>query len=301
MISKTTLLPDYIGIVQNTSLDFYNKSTNLLEFIGSYLGQLEENIKFNRSLVTTNVLSSYGVLYNQLNTTNFTVQNYTINQQGNVVPQGEITFDNSFKLYFVEKYLSLSKQYRTIVNSYIENNEYFTNFSDDIGYITDIDSIMDNNVNPYFDIFNQQYLLQTNAPGTINSKITRDNLALLKTFTYYADPLMKQNLVGLQTGEVNNNTAKTSHGTNLITDILYYERAVANQQAFLNQIQIVLGNISDFIYFFKGLNPNDKDPDRYAFFFKYLITNMENLEVEVDVLKNNLNHLALSSKEVLGA
>lgn len=301
MISKTTLLPDYIGVVQNTSLDFYNKSTDLLSFIGGYLGQLEENIKFNRSLVTTNVLSAYGELYNQLNATNFTVQNYTFDQQGNVIPQGEITFDNSFKLYFIEKYLSLSRQYKNIVNSYIKNNEYFANFSDDIGYITDTNSIMDNNVNPYYDIFNQQYLLQTNTPATINSKISRDNLALLKTFTYYVDPLMKQNLLGLQNGDINNNTAKTSHGTNLITDILYYQRAIANQQTFLTQIQTVLGNISDFIFFFKGLNPNDKDPDRYAFFFKYLITNMEGLQVEVDILKNNLNHLSLSSKVVLGA
>lgn len=299
-MSQTTLLPDYLSIVQNTTLDFYNKSTNLLNAYSDFLAELNENIKFTKSQVTVDMLSSYALLFNELNATNFTVPNFSLSQ-GNVVPNGDKTMNDSFKLFFVEKYLSLSKQYRDRIDALIQNNSYFTNFSDDIGYITDLNAIVDNNVNPYFDIYNQQLIYQTNLPATVDKKITTNNLVILKTFSYYANALLKVNLQGLQEGNLNNNTAQTSHGTNLINDILYFNRALQNQQAFLTTIQGVLGDISSFILFFKELNPQDQDPQRKAVFAKYEITNLENLQLRVDYLKNNLNKVALSSKTVLGA
>jgi len=297
-MSKVTLLPDYIGVVQNTSLDFYLKSTNLLNAIGNYLGELNENIKFSKSFVTTNVLSSYAALFNELNATDFTVENFKI-ENNQIVPDGTKMMDNTFKLFFIEKYQSLSQEYKLKVSSLIQNNNYFDNFSEDIGYITDVSSIMDNNVNPYFDIFNSYYAYQTSIPATLNNKISKNELVLLKTFGFYADTLLKKNLTGLQYGNLNTNTARTSHGTNLITDILYYQRAVANQQSFITELQVILDNISNFIFFFKQLNPRDLDPERKAILLKYTITNLEGLELKVDVLKNNLNKINLSSKQVL--
>jgi len=300
MSSKTTLLPDYVGVVQNTTLNFYYKSTNLLDAMGDYLAELEENIKFNRSLVTTNMLSAYGNLFNALNETNFTIENYAI-QGDEVVPSGIKTLDNNFKLYFVEKFLSLSDQYKQRVSALINNNTtYFAPFSDDIGIITDIPAIMDNNVNPYFDVFNQQNSLQTNFPATISKKVSRNEMIMSKTFSYYTDAILKLNLVGLQSGILNEFTAKTSHGTNLITDILYYKRAILNQQAFLTDLFTLLGDISSFIVFFKDLNPQDKDPNRKAILSTYTITNLENTALNVDILKNNIQKLQLSSQQVLG-
>jgi hypothetical protein len=300
MTSKTTLLPEYIGIVQNTSLNFYNKSTNLLTAIGDYLAELNECIKFNKCLVSTNMLSSYGVLYNELNNTDFTVDNFTL-VNGEITSAGTKKLPNSFILYFVEKYLSLSKEYKIKVNAIVGNKNYFAPFSDDIGYITDTSSIMDNNVNPYFDIYNQQYFLQTNIPATLNKKISKNEFKILKSFSYYADSLLKCNLVGLQTGNLNTDTAKTAHGTNLITDILYYKRAINNQQAFLTELQVVLGDISNFIMFFKNINPKDKNPERKAILMKYTITDLEGLELRVDAIKNDINKISLSSKDVLDA
>lgn len=416
MSSKITTLPSYISIVQSTSLDFYLKSTNLLNALENYLAEIQENIKFNKSLVTTNMLSSYGVLYNTLNETNFTVDNFkiennklgflepitfkdigqayaeidkvkidynilqgiilNINEDEDVVsfetiskkiiskkiiefvtvesksgvqekrpvvafdilfkrknyfnipfvladrsssvhkvllgknfvknigdeiePAGVKPLNNNFKLFFIEKYLSLSKEYKERVNALINNNKYFTDFSDDIGYIADPPSFLDNNVLPYYDVFNQQYFYAQNVPNTINKKISIEEKIMLKTFSFYTDSLLRLNLVGLQEGNITENTARTAHGQNLITDVLYYNRAVLNQQAFLSEIQVILGDISSFILFFKDLNPRDINPEYKAIFMKYTITNMENLEVKVDTLKNNLNKLSLSSKVVLG-
>lgn len=298
-MSKTTLLPDYISVVQTTSLDFYNKSTNLLNAVGDYLAEINECIKFSKGLVTTNVLSAYGILFNELNNTDFTVENFKL-QNGNIIPSGVKTMDNTFKLFFIEKYLSLSEQYKQKVNAIVSKTNYLAPFSDDIGYLTtDITTIIDNNVSPYFDTFNSKLPLQSNIPATLTKRITKDELILCKTFSYYTDALLKVNLQGLQSGTLNEFTAKLSHGSNLITDILYFRRAVLNQQAFLTELQIVLGDISSFIQFFKDLNPRDKNPEYKAIFSKYTITNLEDLELKVDLLKNNLNKIALSSKDVL--
>lgn len=301
MNEKVTLLPQYLSIVQDTSLSFYNKSTNILDAVGSFLSEVNENIKFNKSLVTVNMLSSYGILFDELNKTNFTVENFKVNaDNGNIEVDGTKMMNNSFKMFFVEKYLSLSNDYKQRIDNVITNNQYFKPFSDDIGYITDTYSILDNNVIPYFDTFGLQHIRPSFLPPTTISKVSRNNLVIALTFNNYTDPLLKTNLAGLQTGNVNDNTAKTSHGTNLITDILYYDRAVKYNQAILNELHALLGKISDFIMFFKGFNPQDGNPERKAVFYKYTITNMENLEVNVDALKNNLSTLQLSSKFVLG-
>lgn len=297
-MSKTNLLPEYISIVQNTSLDFYNKSTNLLTAIGDFLAELDENIKFNRSLVTVDMINSYANLYNELNNTDFTVTNYVL-QNGNVVESGVKTMDNNFKLFFIEKYLSLSVKFKDRINAIAGNTNYLAPFSDDIGYITDTQAIMDNNVSPYFDVFSIQYAYQNNLPATTNKKVSRNELIISKTFTFYTDALLKVNLKGLQSGILSNNTARLPHGTNLITDILYYERALRNNQTFLSELQLLLGEISNFILFFKQLNPQDNDPQRKAVFVKYTITNLENLQLNVDIIKNNLNKVALSTKTVL--
>jgi len=274
MSSPNSLLPDYVGIVQATSLNFYNTSTNLLNTLGSYLAEINENIKFNRSLVTTNVLSSYTVLYNELNKTDFTVSDYQL-VDGKIIPSGTKQLDNQFINYFIEKYLSLSESYRTTISKNITNNSFFAPFSDDIGFTIETSTILDDNTVPYFDIYTQNYFYPINIPTTLLNKVSLNEKTILKMFSFYGDPLLRNNLVGLQTGNLNANTAQTSHGTNLINDVLYYKRAVANHHDFMVAMQVTLNVISDFILFFEGLNPRDQDPERTAVFYKYNITNME--------------------------
>ena len=298
-MSTTSLLPDYVGIVQDTSLNFYNTSTNLLNTLGSYLAEINENIKFNKSLVTTNVLSAYTVLYNELNSTNFTVANYEV-LNGEVLETGVKPLDNQFILYFIEKYLSLSDSYKTVINQGITNNSYFAPFSDDIGCTIETQTILDDSTIPYFDIYTQEYFYPINIPTTLLNKVSPNEKLILKTFSFYTEPLLKNNLYGLQIGNLNDKTAQTSHGTNLINDVLYYKRAVNNHHDFMVTMQVTLNVIADFILFFEGLNPKDQDPARKAVFYKYTITNMENLQVQVDALKNVLGQTILSSSTVLG-
>jgi len=296
MSYKSSLLPDYVDIVQATSLNFYNNSTNILKAIGDYLGELDQFIQLEQTKVSENMLVSIGNLFNILNATDFYIPTLDVN--GNVT--GVKKMDNIFILNFIEKYQSLSDSYKQIVNQQIQNNVYFQPFSDDVGFVADNVSVMDSNVNPYFDTYDTLYFYPVNMPATAINKLSQNELAIAKTFSYYNDPLIKRNLGGLQDEFTNTFTALTPHGTNLITDILYYNRLIVFQIPILTTLNAVLGNLSQFILFFGQLNPKDQDPDRNAFFFKYTITNIEGMTQRVDVLKNLLNKAQYSSLSVLG-
>lgn len=294
MSYKTTLLPDYIDVVQNTSLQYYNNSTTLLSAFSNYLAELKLSIDFERCKVSTNAIASYGKLYNTLNFTNFKVPQY--NKDG--TENGTKEMDDTFKLFFIEKYESLSDRYKEIVKSFITDNIMFNKFSDDVGIIGDTACILDNNTSPYYDIYQEKYFLMNSIPATLINKVSKNEIAILKTFSYNTDTLLRYCLSGIQEG-VDKNTAKTAHGKNLVTDILYYDRMIVAQLDILDKLQLILGNLYDFISFFKQLNPKDLDPERKAFFYKYTITNMEGLTKNVDVLKNDIDVVKNSIKQVL--
>lgn len=305
MSYSTRLLPEYIDLVQNTSIDFYSNSTNILDAIGDYVAELNQSIEFEKSKVTTNQITSLGNLYNALNASNFVVPDFDTSG----IETGVKQLDDTFKLLYIEKYQSLSKEYKKIVGDLITSNVYFKNFSDDVGFIADSVTVIDSNTSPYFDINNNLYFNPTNFAATVVSKVSKNEFLISSSFSKYNDALLKRNLQGLQPYTkirgvslpvVNKYTAKTAHGTNLVTDILYYDRIFVNQLSILVSLKTILGNLSNFILFFKLLNPKDQDSNRAATFFKYTITNMEGVEKSIDSLKNELVKVEVSTKRVLG-
>lgn len=294
MSYPTTILPDYVGLVQQTTLNFYANSTNILNAIGDYKSEINQCIEFEKAKVTPNYIKSLGNLFNALNKSNFIVDKFNENN----TPEGKKQLDNIFKLYFIEKYQSLSNDYKAKVNEFITNNVYFTNFSDDIAYIADTQSVMDNNVSPYYDFYNSQYFNSSNLPPTLFTKVSVNELAISKTMTLFSDPILKRNLAGLQY-DVGKYTAASAHGENLVTDVLYYDRIYVQQINILKSLKAILGNLSSFVIFFKLLNPKDLDPNRKAIFYKY-IADIENVNTSIDCLKQEIDTLQLSSEEVLG-
>ena len=296
MSYKTSILPSVIDIVQETSVKFYNNGTNILTAIENYIAELNQYIALEQGKVSTDMLQSMGNLFNTLNATSFIVPNYT----SDGTPAGVKQMDNLFKLSFIEKYQSLSSDYKQKVDSLIQGNVFFKQFSDDIGILTDSVTIMDGNVNPYYDTYDKTYFLPINLPATLVNKVSKNELTICKTFSFYSDPLIKRNLNGLISPLANKFTAKTSHGTNLITDVLYYDRVYLYQISILSTLKAILGNLSSFVLFFKQINPKDQDPDRSAMFFKYTNKDLEGLTVKIDILKNLLNKTQISTLQTLG-
>ena len=278
MSNKITLLPDYIDIVQQPSVDFYRTATDLLSTFNDYLGELNTSIEFEEGKVSPDVIQSTSLLYRQLNDSDFKI---TFNGE-------QYEFDNIFKLFYIEKFQTLTDDIKSLLTiSFADTNIYFNNYSDDTGNITNDTSVVDNNTSPYFDKFDTTYNFPNSVPASLYNKISNNELQTSIEFNLKTDALLKLSLGGLQ-GNVDANTAKTAHGENLITDNLYVDRLLLFKDPINSQIKNVIGNMADFIQFFKNVNYRDQDSERSSFLFDYTAS-IEGASAQIDILKNKLN------------
>ena len=277
MSNKVTLLPDYIDIVQQPSVDFYKNSTSLFETFKAYIGELNTSINFEKSKTETNIAESMAAIFKALNDNDFKV----------VVDEVEYNFDEGFKLYFIEKYQTLMASLKDFISETIgKDNVYFINYSDDIGNIANETSVVDNSTSPYFDTYDDLFNYPNSLPASLYNKVSNNELSTSIKLSLFTDALMKTNLGGIQSTS-DSNVAKTAHGDNLVNDNLYIDRLFLLKDPVKSKIKTVLNNMADFVQFFKGVNYKDKDSERNALDLIYSAT-IENVEVEIDLLKNKV-------------
>ena len=196
--------------------------------------------------------------------------------------------DNIFILYYIEQFQTLTQDIKTLITSeFTSDNVYFNNYSDDTGNITNVTSVIDNNTSPYFDLYDTMYNFMNGLPGSAYNKVSKNETDNAVAMHMKTDALMKTHLQGLQ-GGVDANTAKTSHGDNLVADNLYVDRLYLFKDPVNSQLKNIMGNMADFLQFFKNVNFRDQDPTRSAVRFKYT-TDIESVSASIDMLKNKIN------------
>ncbi len=278
MSNEVTLLPEYIDVVQQPSIEFYRSATNLLSAFNDYLGQLDTSIQFEKSKVAADVIESTSLLYIKLNGDDFKI----------TFDDKVYEFDNIFKLFYIEKFQTLTDDIKSLITSNLTaDNIYFNNYSDDTGNITDVNSVIDNNTSPYFDTFDTAYNYPNGIPASVFNKVSKRELQTSINLNTKTDALLKLSLSDLQDSVVAN-TAKTSHGENLVTDNLYVDRLYIFKDPINSQLKNIIGNMADFIQFFKNVNFRDQDASRSSVHLKYT-TNVEGVSAKIDILRNKLN------------
>lgn len=278
MSNKITLLPEYIDIVQQPNSNFYKVGTNLMDAFSTFAGELSTNIEFEKSKVNNDVIDSSTKLYNKLNDTDFTID----------VDGIEFEFDNIFKLFFIEKFQSLTNDLKTLITSnFTGTNTYFVNFSDDIGSVTNTKNIINTSTSPFHDLESEALPTKPHEiPGSVYNKVSQNELITSIKLNQHSNILLKRNLQGL-VDYTDLNIAKKSHGSNLVADSLHVDRAFKYKASIQSGLKNVLGKMSDFVQFFQLVNFNDRDSSRKADFIKYQ-TDIEGTRVKIDLLKNKL-------------
>lgn len=278
MSNRLTLVPEYIDIVHTPSLEFYKTATNLMSAFTSYTGAVSAAIDFEKSKVSNNVVESSAKLYKTLNNENFKI---TADDQTH-------SFDNVFKLFYIEKFQSLSSNLKSLItSSFSGTNIFFKNYSDDLGNLVDTPSVVDSSTSPYFDIEDIAFTYPNNIPASVYNKVSANELNTSINLSTATDALLKTSLKDLQVS-VTLNTAKTAHGENLITDNLHVNRVYSYTNIISSQIKNVIGDMADFISFFKRVNYKDKDIDRKALFLIFT-KDIENTKINIDILQNKLD------------
>lgn len=278
MSNEITLLPEYIDLVQEPSVEFYKTATNLMSAFSTYTGQLSVAIDFEKSKVSNDVIASTTKLYETLNNNDFKI----------TADGTSYEFDSIFKLFYIEKFQTLTKNLKDLItSSFSGNNIYFVKYSDDIGNITNTTSIVDPSTSPYFDIEDSIYTYPNSIAASLYNKVSRNELQTSVNLSTLTDAVLKTSIKGLQTF-VDKQTAKTAHSENLVTDNLYIERVFKYSDSINSQLQNILGNMATFVSYFKEINYRDQDAKRKALFLTYT-SQVEGTGVAIDILKNKLD------------
>ena len=179
-----------------------------------------------------------------------------------------------------------------IVNEIGDDNVYFIKYSDDIGDLVDDVSILDSGTNPYYDIYSDDFNYSSNLPASLNYKVSTNEKIISQNLTLFNDTILKRSMQGLLNQNVGNRTAQSSHGGNLITDVMHIERVRSYKELIKAKIKTVLNNMTDLINFVKQVNYKDKDEKRNAIPVGYT-AKIENIKSTIDILKIMFSFLLL--------
>ena len=274
MSNKITLLPEYVDNVQQSTIEFYKTGTNLMSVFSNYLGELQTSIDLEKAKSTPSIVSSTTEVYNKLNETDFTIQ----------VEKVDYAFDDIFKLYFIEKYQTLTGTLKDVISSGISDNKYFVNFSDDIGNITNDTSVLDNSTSPYSDVYDAQFNPPNGLHASTFNKVSQNELNTGISLNLLTDALLKTSLSGISSNSSILTQARRAHGDNLITDNMYIDRLNLFKDPILGQIENTLNEMAEFVQFFKDINFRDRDPNRKAMNLQYTAS-IEGVDAKINMLK----------------
>ena len=285
MSYQLSLLPNYLDTVILQKTDYYKNNTNLLELFDDFLEILNLNLDYEKAKSSGDFLKDISEIYEKLNNNKFKVDGVEIDIQN--------------KNYYIEKYQSLSNNFKEIIENILEGkNIFFKELSDDVGTLVDSNTIVDNSIIPFFDIFyNETKNIPFNIPNTVFNKVTLQNKKIQKNFSLLNDAILKNNLKDIANYS-NVSINKSSHSSNLVTDYGYYERLLNFAEEIRQTIFVELtADLGEYIYFLKNLNIRNQDNNN-AILLKFKAT-IEDVEENLDIFKNQIVSKAYKNNSVL--
>lgn len=271
------ILPQYVAAIQRTSLDFYEQSTDLLDKIEQFVDEIGTNISLREADTKLNRLEQYGKIFKELNDSKFTTPP---------------VIDNTFKLFFVERYLSLHKNYRDKIDSYITDNKFFVELADSVGCAFNLQTLADETNTPFTDIDQVQYPIAIPVGSTMYSKLTKGEIIQLSVSNFFTTAMHRSNLQHIASSDL----PTASHGSDLVTDVGSFDRLVLMRQSVLAFLQSLLGDINDFVVFFTNVSPRSQTDQ--AVVAKYT-SKFEGIQHKVDLLGRLVNPTETTPIELL--
>lgn len=285
MSYELSLLPSYLDTVILQKTDYYKNNTNLLELFDDFIEMLNLNIDYEKGKSSGDFIKDISSIYEKLNNNKFVLDGVEVDIQN--------------KNYYIEKYQSLSLNFKKVIEKILgDKNTFFKDLSDDVGTLLDINTIFDDSICPFYDIFyNESKNIPLNIPNTIFNKVTLHNKKLQKNFSLLNDAILKNNLKDI-TNYTDTSVSKTSHGSNLVTDYDYYERLLTFSEEIRQSVFVELtADLGEYIYFLKNLNVRNQNNNK-AILLQFENT-IEGVEENLDILKNQIVSKAYKDNTIL--
>ena len=285
MSYELSLLPSYLDTVILQKTDYYKNNTNLLELFDDFIDMLKLNIHYEKGKSSGDFIKDISSIYEKLNNNKFILDGYEIDIQN--------------KNYYIEKYQSLASNFKIVIEKILgDKNTFFKDLSDDVGTLLDVNTIFDDSICPFFDIFyNESKNIPLNIPNTVFNKVSLQNKKLQKNFSLMNDAILKNNLKDIA-NYTETSISKTSHSSNLVTDYDYYERLLSFSEEIRQSIFIELtADLGEYIYFLKNLNVRNQHNNK-AVLLQFENT-IEDVEENLDILKNQIVSKAYKDNNIL--
>jgi hypothetical protein len=282
-MSIKTMVPQLCDINLASSKFILEKYTNYLEYLGDFVDQIETALKYRDTFFDNDSVKNRIKFFDNL--------------------QSKFeTFSDDFVAYWYEIYRSNPD----FIKSEVNNNTLKLD-SDSIGKFTNSTYIIDDSISPISDWSMNSSPPPSYIPYNTLQKISPWTKQMIERASFRTTNMYRSNIVMVQPQDT---SPRRAHGTNLVTDELYYTRTVSEikkiavekiTKKFEKEIKILLRycNINDN----EALNYQDPNQNKsYVGQYTFEI-DVERVRYQVDVLSNRIKYLKsrISNEEVLSS
>jgi len=277
------MLPQLCDINLASSKFILEKYTNYLEYLGDFVDQIETALKYRDTFFDNDSVKNRIKFFDNL--------------------QSKFeTFSDDFVAYWYEIYRSNPD----FIKSEVNNNTLKLD-SDSIGKFTNSTYIIDDSISPISDWSMNSSPPPSYIPYNTLQKISPWTKQMIERASFRTTNMYRSNIVMVQPQDT---SPRRAHGTNLVTDELYYTRTVSEikriavekiTKKFEKEIKILLRycNINDN----EALNYQDTNQNK-SYIGQYTFEiDVERVRYQVDVLSNRIKFLKsrISNEEVLSS
>jgi len=282
-MSIKTMVPQLCDINLASSKFILEKYTNYLEYLGDFVDQIETALKYRDTFFDNDSIKN------------------RINFFDSLQDKFE-TFSDDFVAYWYEIYRSNPDFIKSEVNSSTLKLD-----SDSIGKFTNSTYIIDDSISPISDWSMNSSPPPSYIPYNTLQKISPWTKQMIERASFRTTNMYRSNIVMVQPQDA---SPVRAHGTNLVTDELYFTRTVSEikriavekiTKKFEKEIKVLLRycNINDNEALnYQDLNQNKSYVGQYTFEI-----DVERVRYQVDVLSNRIKYLKsrISNEEVLSS
>lgn len=280
MNNKVTTDPQLTQINLFYKKDFYQKASNFLSTIQNYTSELEASIKFNKSKVQNDPITSQADFFSDMDSKMKSMQ-----------PQ--------FAAYWINAFNTSLDAVRNEVRTKLGDGTFYRPFSDSIGSIARIENYFDDTTQLVSDIQGSQMMTPLRYGSSLSNKIHPAMLLLHGEMSKKTNLVFRKNLQNIQP-KVSSSTK--AHGDNLVPDTEHFKRMKGIISQLTQKIQSEYKELYNVIDFYCKYNPR-ASANNIQYVPNYNITvNVEGNPINQDILFNQLQDTqsALTSKKVLG-
>lgn len=282
-MSVKTMVPQLCDINLASSKYILEKYTNYLDYLGKFVSQIETATLYRNTFFDNNSINNRVEFFNNL--------------------QDKFkTFSEDFVAYWYEIYRSNPEFVKSkVINSTLQLD------SDCIGKFTNSTYVIDDSVSPISDWSMNSAPPPSCIPYNTLQKISPWTKQLIQRASFRTTNMYRSNITMVQPVDT---SPMRAHGTNLVTDELYYTRTVSEikriavqkiTKKFEKEVKILLRycNINDS----EALNYQDTKQNK-SFIGQYTFEmDIERTRYQVDVLSNRIKQLKsrLSNDDTLSS